>query len=45
MRLQLPYEATTAGSHTIHFRITSFVDNENEVLGEVIEKSAFLVPR
>ena len=45
VRLHLPYDATTPGSHTIHFRITSFVDNDNEVLGEVVEKSAFLVPR
>ena len=45
VRLHLPYDATAPGSHTIHFRITSFVDNDNEVLGEVVEKSAFLVPR
>ena len=45
VRLHLPYDAATPGSHTIHFRITSFVDNDSQVLGEVVEKSAFLVPR
>ncbi len=45
VRLHLPYDAATAGSHTIHFRIASFVDNGGEALGEVVEKSAFLVPR
>lgn len=45
VRLHLPYDATTPGSHTIHFQITSFVDNDEEVLGKVVEQSAFLVPR
>lgn len=44
VRLHLPYDAATEGSHTIHFRITSFAEGQ-EVLGEVVEKSAFMVPR
>jgi cytochrome c oxidase accessory protein FixG len=45
VRLHLPYDAAAPGSHTIHFRITSFADNDQQALGEVVEKSAFLVPR
>lgn len=40
VRLQLPYEGASAGSHTIHFEIEA-VNSP----GRVSEKSVFLVPR
>jgi polyferredoxin len=40
IRVQLPYEAAPAGSHTIHFEIVS-----EETGAQVREKSVFLVPR
>ncbi len=40
VRVQLPYDAAAAGSHTIHFDITS-----EETQARIREKSAFLVPR
>jgi cytochrome c oxidase accessory protein FixG len=40
VRLQVPYDAAPAGSHPIHFRITSSSPSET-----IIEKSVFLVPR
>ena len=44
VRLQLPYDAATAGSHPIQFHITSFEDGV-KLMGELREKSVFLVPR
>lgn len=38
--LQVPYDAIAAGSHPIHFSITSSSPNE-----KIVEKSVFLVPR
>ncbi len=40
VRVQLPYDAAPAGSHTIHFDITS-----EETQARIREKSVFLVPR
>jgi hypothetical protein len=40
VRLQLPYDAAPAGSHPIHFSITSSTPAET-----IVEKSVFLVPR
>jgi cytochrome c oxidase accessory protein FixG len=44
VRLHLPYDAVKEGSHAIRFRITALTDPQT-VQGEVVEKSAFLVPR
>ncbi len=44
VRLQLPYEAAKPGSHPIQFHIQSFEDGAH-LLGELEEKSVFLVPR
>ena len=44
VRLQLPYDAASPGSHPIHFRIRSSAPGQ-AVLGELEEKSVFLVPR
>ena len=44
VRLQLPYDAAPAGSHPIHFHITSVEEGDKQV-GELSEKSVFLVPR
>ena len=44
VRLQLPYDAAPAGSHPIHFRIESYEDGV-KMVGEIQEKSVFLVPR
>ena len=40
VRVQIPHNSATAGSHTIHFEIKN-QDNADKV----VEKSAFLVPR
>jgi cytochrome c oxidase accessory protein FixG len=46
VRLQMPYDATSPGSHPIHFKIRAYDDELAEhVVGEVSEKSVFLVPR
>ena len=39
VRLQLPYGGASAGSHEIHFNVTS------PAIGDVREKSIFMVPR
>ena len=44
VRLQLPYDAAPPGSHPIHFQIQSYEEGK-EVVGEIEEKSVFLVPR
>jgi cytochrome c oxidase accessory protein FixG len=44
VRLQLPYDAATAGSHPIEFNIQS-VQVNGQVAAELQEKSVFLVPR
>lgn len=44
VRLQLPYDAAPAGSHPIVFSIQSIQEGE-QVLSELQEKSVFLVPR
>ena len=44
VRLQLPYDAATPGSHPIQFHITSYEDGV-KLMGELREKSVFLVPR
>ena len=44
VRLQLPYDAAKPGSHPIHFRIESYEDGV-KMVGEIQEKSVFLVPR
>ena len=44
VRLQLPYDAAQPGSHPIHFNIRSYDDGQQAV-GEIQEKSVFLVPR
>ena len=44
VRLQLPYDAAQPGSHPIHFHIRSYEEGE-AVVGEIDEKSVFLVPR
>ena len=40
VRVQAPFEAAPAGSHTIHFEITS-----KDSAGKLLEKSVFIVPR
>jgi cytochrome c oxidase accessory protein FixG len=44
VRLQLPYDAAQPGSHPIHFHIRSYEEGQ-AVVGELSEKSVFLVPR
>jgi polyferredoxin len=44
VRLQLPYDAMSAGSHPIVFHI-AMVKEDGQVLSELQEKSVFLVPR
>jgi len=44
VQLQMPYDAAPAGSHPIHFLIQSRQQDET-LLGELSEKSVFLVPR
>ena len=44
VRMQLPYDAAQPGSHPIHFRIRSY-EAGKETVGELQEKSVFLVPR
>ena len=44
VRLQLPYDAAQPGSHPIHFRIQSYEEGR-QVVGQIEEKSVFLVPR
>ena len=44
VRLQMPYDAAAPGSHPIHFHIQSYEDGV-KVVGELEEKSVFLVPR
>ena len=44
VRLQLPYDAAAPGSHPIHFQIRSYEEGQ-AVVGELSEKSVFLVPR
>jgi cytochrome c oxidase accessory protein FixG len=44
VRLQLPYDAAKPGSHPIHFHIQSYEEGK-EVVGQIEEKSVFLVPR
>jgi cytochrome c oxidase accessory protein FixG len=44
VRLQMPYDAAKPGSHPIHFHIRSY-DNGQQAVGELDEKSVFLVPR
>jgi cytochrome c oxidase accessory protein FixG len=44
VRLQWPYEAASAGSHPIHFRIDSRSPSGQSV-GQLSEKTVFLVPR
>ena len=44
VRLHLPYDAAQPGSHPIHFRIQSYEEGK-EVVGQLEEKSVFLVPR
>ena len=41
VRVQAPYEAAPAGSHTIHFEITS----QDAPGSKLLEKSVFLIPR
>lgn len=40
VRVQAPFEAAPADSHTIHFEITS-----KDTAGKLLEKSVFIVPR
>lgn len=44
VRLHLPYDAAQPGSHPIHFQIQSYEEGK-QVLGQIQEKSVFLVPR
>ena len=44
VRLQLPYDAAKPGSHPIHFHIQSYEEGK-EVVGQIEEKSVFLIPR
>ena len=44
VRLQLPYDAAPAGSHPISFSIRA-LDEAGASVGEIREKSVFLVPR
>ncbi len=44
VRLQLPYDAAQPGSHPIQFHIQSYQPGL-QVVGEIEEKSVFLVPR
>ena len=44
VRLQLPYDAAQPGSHPIQFHIQSY-EPGLQVIGEIEEKSVFLVPR
>jgi len=44
VRLQVPYDAAKPGSHPIHFHIRSYEEGQ-QVVGELDEKSVFLVPR
>jgi len=44
VRLQLPYDAAAPGSHPIQFHIKSYEEGK-AVVGELNEKSVFLVPR
>ena len=44
VRLQLPYDAAQPGAHPIHFQILSFEEGR-QLVGEIQEKSVFLVPR
>ncbi len=44
VRLQLPYDAAQPGSHPIQFQIQSY-EPGLQVVGEIEEKSVFLVPR
>jgi len=44
VRLQLPYDAAQPGSHPIHFLIQSYEEGR-QVVGQIEEKSVFLVPR
>jgi cytochrome c oxidase accessory protein FixG len=44
VRLQLPYDAAPPGSHPIHFHIRSY-EEDQKMVGELSEKSVFLVPR
>ncbi len=44
VRVQLPYDAATPGSHPIQFKIRA-IDEGGHAQSELIEKSVFLVPR
>ena len=44
VRLHLPYDAAQPGSHPIQFHISSYEEGK-EMVGELHEKSVFLVPR
>ncbi len=44
VRLQLPYDAAQPGVHPIHFHIQSYEPGQ-QVVGEIEEKSVFMVPR
>ncbi len=44
VRLQLPYDAAQPGAHPIHFHIQSYEPGQ-QVVGEIEEKSVFMVPR
>jgi len=44
VRLQLPYDAAQPGAHPIHFQILAFEEGR-QLVGEIQEKSVFLVPR
>ena len=44
VRLQLPYDAAQPGSQPIQFHISAYEEGK-EVVGELREKSVFLVPR
>lgn len=44
VRLQVPYDAASSGSHPIHFRIDSHLPNGQSV-GQLSEKTVFLIPR
>ena len=44
VRLHLPYDAAQPGSHPIQFHISSYQEGK-EMVGELQEKSVFLVPR
>ena len=45
MRVQLPYDAATPGSHPIHFEIERDGLHSGDAAVKLREKSTFVVPR